>query len=174
MVVNADVSNSCFWHETLFTQLGMEISGFQRPDPWMATLLPKNGLPGPGLSIMRRLIKCRFVIKHRGQLPGQGKLFFTPFLTSRANQHIAQKEWTVVRFSHKTAKTHEFQVKDRETGESTTMNVFQYYLKKYNVRIDKWMLPLIETQKRDVLFPLELAIMAPRQKYPYKLNETQV
>lgn len=82
--------------------------------------------------------------------------------------------WTIKRISNKNAKTHTFDVRDKDTGKITNMSVFQYYAKKYNVRIDKWQLPLLETQKRDVLFPMELAIMAPAQRYPFKLNETQV
>ena len=57
-------------------------------------------------------------------------------------------------------------VMDKATGRATETSVFDYYQKKYNVRLDKWQLPLLETQKRDVLFPMELAIMAPRQRYP--------
>lgn len=74
----------------------------------------------------------------------------------------------------KNAKTHEFEVLNKETGKREKTNVYQYYLKRYNFRLDKWMLPLLETQKPGVLFPMELAIMAPAQKYPYKLNEKQV
>ena len=84
------------------------------------------------------------------------------------------KLWTVKRISHLNAKTHEFDVFDKTTGKTTKMSVFSYYQKKYNVRLDKWQLPLLETQKREVYFPMELAIMAPAQRYPFKLNEKQV
>jgi len=82
--------------------------------------------------------------------------------------------WNIKRISNKNAKTHVFEVLNKTTGIREKTNVFAYYQKRYNVRIDKWQLPLLETQKRDVLFPMELAIMAPAQKYPYKLNEKQV
>ena len=90
------------------------------------------------------------------------------------NVYLESKEWTIKRISEKNAKTHEFEVKVKETGESYTTNVFAYYQKRYNIRIDKWQLPLLETQKRDIFFPMELAIMAPAQRYPFKLNEGQV
>jgi len=65
-------------------------------------------------------------------------------------------------------------VLNKATGQEEKTNVFAYYQKRYNVRIDKWQLPLLETHKKDVFFPMELAIMAPAQRYPYKLNEKQV
>ena len=65
-------------------------------------------------------------------------------------------------------------MKDRATGVETEMSVFEYFLKKYNVRLEKWQLPLLETTKKDVVFPMELAYMNPGQRYPFKLNEEQV
>ena len=88
--------------------------------------------------------------------------------------YLDAKLWTIKRLSDKNAKTHEFEVKDKETGKTYKTNVFQYYQKRYSIRIDKWQLPLLETNKRDILFPMELAIMAPSQRYPFKLNELQV
>jgi len=136
----------------------MELCGYTAQDMFCANVVPtKEGKPGRAMHMLKRLVKNHFYVKHRGQIPGQG-----------------EKQWVIKRFSTKNAKTHEFDVRDKETGKLTTMNVFQYYQKKYNIRIDKWMLPLLETQKRDVLFPLELALMSPAQRYPYKLNEAQV
>lgn len=124
----------------------------------MGDILPqKDGRPGYGVQVLKRLAKNKFIVKHRGQLPG-----------------AESKTWTITRVSNKNAKTHMFDVKNKETGKVTTESVFSYYQTKYNVRIDKWQLPLLETQKRDVMFPMELAIMAPAQQYPFKLNETQV
>ena len=120
--------------------------------------MPKpDGKPGVAHQYLKRLAKNKFLVKHRGQQPG-----------------TEAKEWTIKRISQKNAKTHTFEVKDKNTGAVTTESVFSYYLKKYNVRLEKWQLPLLETQKRDVLFPMELAVMAKAQYYPFKLNEKQV
>ena len=158
MVVNADVSHSCFWHEAALTQLGYEISGRSTQDQFLADCLPrKDGRPGVGIAALKRLAKNKFYVKHRGQLPG-----------------AQEKMWTIKRISNKNAKEHTFEVKNRETGQVTKETVFSYYLAKYNVRLDKWQLPLLETQKKDVLFPMELAIMGKSQYYPFKLSDTQV
>ena len=82
--------------------------------------------------------------------------------------------WTIKKLSDKNAKQHEFEVLNKQTGEKEMTNVYAYYAKRYNVVLDKWQLPLLETNKRDVLFPMELAYMAPAQRYPYKLSEEQV
>lgn len=54
------------------------------------------------------------------------------------------------------------------------MSVFDYFHKKYNIYLNKPWLPLVQTQKRNVLFPMELCVMAEGQRYPYKLNSDQV
>lgn len=143
-------------------------------DRFLAACLPRDNKPGPGVTLLKRLQKNQFYVKHRGQIPGQGEFLSSISQTKLSDHHLESKIWTIKRISTKNAKTHEFEVKDKDTGAPYTTTVFEYYLKKYRVRLDKWQLPLLETQKRDVLFPMELAIMAPRQRYPYKLNEDQV
>ena len=91
-----------------------------------------------------------------------------------AHLKTAQKEYIVQKISKYNAKTYKFDVKDKNTGETVNMSCFDYFKKKYNVIIDKWQLPLIETTKKGVLFPLELAHMCGGQRYPFKLNEQQV
>lgn len=54
------------------------------------------------------------------------------------------------------------------------MSVYEYFHKKYNVYLNKWWLPLIQTQKPNVLFPMEVCVMSEGQRYPYKLNSDQV
>ena len=54
------------------------------------------------------------------------------------------------------------------------MSVYEYFQKKYNVTLSKPWLPLVQTQKQNVLFPMEVCCMADGQRYPYKLNSDQV
>ena len=72
------------------------------------------------------------------------------------------------------AKEHKFDVTDKATGKVTNMSVQQYFLKKYNVTLIKPWLPLVQTQKENVLFPMEVCVMCEGQRYPYKLNSDQV
>ena len=54
------------------------------------------------------------------------------------------------------------------------MSVYDYFHKKYNVYLNKPWLPLVQTQKANVLFPMEVCVMCEGQRYPYKLNSDQV
>ena len=54
------------------------------------------------------------------------------------------------------------------------MSVFDYFYKKYNIYLSKPWLPLVQTQKANVLFPMEVCVMCEGQRYPYKLNSEQV
>lgn len=46
-------------------------------------------------------------------------------------------------------------------------------MKRYNLRLEHPLLPLVESTKKDVVFPMELCFMPKGQRYPYKLNEDQ-
>ena len=54
------------------------------------------------------------------------------------------------------------------------MTCAEYFKQKYRVHLDYWQLPLLETTKKDVLIPMEVAFMCKGQRYPFKLNEKQV
>ncbi|KAL6721013.1 Protein argonaute [Lecanora helva] len=156
LVINADVSNSCFWHQTTIAQNAMDLCGYSQFPTFMAAVTPRDGQLPPQAGTLNRLKKMKFIVKHRAQNPGADK-----------------KMWTVIKISNKNAKQHYFDVKDRQTKTEYKTNVFDYYIKKYNIRLDKWQLPLLETQKKDILFPMELAVTADAQRYPFKLNEQQ-
>lgn len=74
-----------------------------------------------------------------------------------------------------TPRTKKFQLKDRTTKEVIKeVTIEQYYLEKYNLRLQEPNLPLVETTKKEVFYPMELCFLTKGQRYPYKLNETQV
>ena len=83
-------------------------------------------------------------------------------------------EYTVKRVSHLNAKTHKFSVKNRETGESREVTCAEYFKEKYRVHLEWPELPLLETNKKGVSIPMELAFMCYGQRYPFKLSESQV
>ena len=78
------------------------------------------------------------------------------------------------RLSNYTAKTYTFDVVSKETGKSASTTLYDYYMKKYGVQLDHWYLPLVESNKPGVLFPMDICVMTMGQRYPYKLNEIQV
>ena len=84
------------------------------------------------------------------------------------------KVWKVDAIVPETARTYTFDVKDRVSKDVIkTLTIEQYYLEKYNVRLQEPHLPLVKS-KRDVYFPMELCYLIKGQRYPYKLSDTQV
>ena len=93
---------------------------------------------------------------------------------SNSNFSPESKIWTVKQISKLNAKEHKFDVTEKATGKTTNMSVFEYFQKKYNVTLSKPWLPLVQTQKPNILFPMEVCVMCDGQRYPYKLNSDQV
>ena len=95
------------------------------------------------------------------------------------NKWLDKKEYVIKRFTWNdkdpkyakegvNAKNCTF--KDRDGREQS---VFSYFQAKYNVTLQFWQLPLIETEKAG-FFPMELCTLIPNQKYQYKLSPEQV
>jgi len=70
------------------------------------------------------------------------------------------------------AKNHFFKYFDKATKIEKEISVFDYFRQRYNVTLNYWMLPLIETS-RGGMFPMECAVLLPNQKYQYKLSPDQ-
>lgn len=91
LVINVDVSNSCFWKQATIAHLAFEISGRSNQldflsDAWN---VPSGQSEPPLWKYLRRLEKNKFYVNHRGL--GKGKqLFQSPkiFLTA-SSQEIA-------------------------------------------------------------------------------------
>lgn len=70
------------------------------------------------------------------------------------------------------AKNWKFPLRDREKGTEEMITVYDYFLRKYNIRLEFWYLPLIE-DTRGAFLPMELCVIQPNQKYMYKLSPDQ-
>ena len=70
------------------------------------------------------------------------------------------------------SKNHVFKYFDKTTNSEREISVFDYFRQRYNITLNYWMLPLIETS-RDGMFPMECAVLLPNQKYQYKLSADQ-
>jgi eukaryotic translation initiation factor 2C len=60
----------------------------------------------------------------------------------------------------------------KNLNNETEISVYDYFVKTYDIHLDRWYLPLVETTK-DGLFPMELCMVAPNQRYMYKLSSDQ-
>lgn len=74
MVINVDVSNSCFWEESRFDQLAWQISGAPDRLGMMGMCVPPSGYPDkepPLYQALKRLRLNKFHTKYRGQVDGK-------------------------------------------------------------------------------------------------------
>lgn len=53
------------------------------------------------------------------------------------------------------------------------ISVYDYFRHKYNIRLEFPFLPLVQTSRAGV-FPMEVCVIKPNQKYAYKLDGEQV
>lgn len=74
-----------------------------------------------------------------------------------------------------TARTYVFDVYDRASNTTEKdVTVEDYFRTKYAVHLQWPELPLLETGRKNVYYPMECCLMDKGQKYPYKLDEQQV
>lgn len=85
------------------------------------------------------------------------------------------KLFYIAGFSKQNARQYTFDVRDKTTGVVTpNVSVYQYFQRRYNLMLQYWNLPVVETTKKGVVFPMECCIIAPNQRYLYKLDDDQV
>ena len=54
------------------------------------------------------------------------------------------------------------------------MSIFEYFKEKYNCHLQFPTIPIVETTKKGVAFPMEVCYVLHGQRFPFKLNELQV
>ena len=73
LVINADVSNSCFWQESSLDHLAYEVSNIGNATRFQAlsTGTRDGGADPPMYAHFKRLVKNKFFLKHRGREQGK-------------------------------------------------------------------------------------------------------
>ncbi|KAK5011638.1 Protein argonaute, partial [Cryomyces antarcticus] len=87
----------------------------------------------------------------------------------------AEKEhlFTIDRFLNKSSRQHTFEQKDKTTGISKTITIYDYFAQRYNQRLQFPDLPVVQMTKKNIFLPMELCKLAENQRYLYKLGERQ-
>ncbi|CAG8235349.1 unnamed protein product [Penicillium olsonii] len=62
---------------------------------------------------------------------------------------------------------------DKAEGKTTPMNLEEYFMKRYNVRLEFPNMLLVQMTKDDVLYPAEFLVIKSLQRYRYKLSEIE-
>ncbi|MCJ1470295.1 hypothetical protein MMC07_008940 [Pseudocyphellaria aurata] len=167
LVVNVDVSNTCFWHETSVSQLARQVTNTNSMQECINAIQPERASHKPGatnamkesyhFAALRRLAKNDIRVLFRG-----------------ASDAIKNKVHKIHRVSDLTARTHTFDVVDRASGVThKDMTVEDYFKEKYHLALEFPELPLLQMRKKEVYYPMECCVMDKGQKYPFKLDEHQ-
>jgi eukaryotic translation initiation factor 2C len=162
LVINVDVSNTCFWHQQVITVLAFQLCECTGMDQVGNAIQPVQARGGvmresPAFTALKRLHKNEFRVQWRG-IPDS----------------IARKTFKILRVSDKNSRQYKFDLKERETGEIIPdVSVEEYFKRKYNLALQWPEFPVLETTKKGVVYPMECSIMLGGQRYPYKLTETQ-
>ena len=175
LVINADVSNSCFWQESSLDHVAFQLFGGGNPAMFQnAVMVTKSGREEPiMLKTLRRLCKNKFFVKHRGRSEGRSSESAPRMSDANNCSALANKQYTIQAISDKSADTYKFDVTDPVTKAVTpNVSVRAYFQKKYNIILNKPWLPLVQVKLGEV-YPMEICYMASGQRYPYKLNEDQ-
>ncbi|KAL8696034.1 MAG: hypothetical protein Q9224_003008 [Gallowayella concinna] len=158
MVVNVDVSHTCFWNKSTFPMIVNQLSGHMDIDTlpynWRDR---KTGKTNNRFLTMKRLKKNDFYVSHRGRSEKEtAKIWKVHDILPQSS-----REFTFVPYMREQKK------------EGPPINLFDYYQKKYNIYLQYPDLPVVQCTKRKIVYPMELCSMMPGQRYPYKLNELQ-
>lgn len=160
LVVNIDVSNTCFWARTSFAGAAMAVLDCRDHQHLTHLLKPVSDNHGGKTEstgfyeVHRRLRKIQ-VVPNYPNCPMKGKPF------------------TVKGLINVSARDHKFEQKNKATGATRMISVEQYFKMQYNLTLNHPQLPLVEMTKKGVFYPMELLTIHGLQKYPWKLNENQ-
>lgn len=160
MIINVDVSNTCFWARTSF--IGAAIAVLDCRDVQHLNHLLRPVSDGHGgitesrafYEVSRRLKKLNVQPHYRG-CPVLGTNF------------------TVKGLVNGNSRVYTIDIKDKATGRTRTVTIEQYFREKYNLLLDQWELPMVEMTKKGVVYPMEYLTIHGLIKYPWKLNEYQ-
>ncbi|RKF63291.1 Protein argonaute [Erysiphe neolycopersici] len=171
LAVNVDAANGTFWTSQDLHQAARNLCKERnRQLQWniFRDLIqpirdPKDGKwkKSEDWKNLQKMARLQFTVKHRGKNDDH-KIYYIKGFTFSSEQGGAHSKNTY--FSLKNRKT------DPPTEEK--ISVYDYFKKTYNINIQFWDFPLVITT-RDGMFPMELCIIAPGQRYNFKLSPDQ-
>ncbi|KAL2261286.1 hypothetical protein VTK26DRAFT_4477 [Humicola hyalothermophila] len=169
--INVDISNQTFWVGQKFDQLARNyLSCLDRKwenldyEGLRKVLQPvkvqvNGGAPTWGMSeafkALRRLQNMRFRVTYRG---GGSQEYKVRRIMFQATEQGANAR--AITFDK------------NENGQTVRTSVYDYYQDKYNMRLQHWHLPLIETTKSGY-FPMEVCEVERFNSYTFKLDPAQ-
>ncbi|KAI1004889.1 hypothetical protein K3495_g3326 [Podosphaera aphanis] len=171
LAVNVDVANGTFWISQDLHQAARNLCKQRNPqlhwnvfrDLVQPIRDPKDGRwkKSEDWKTLQKMSKLKFTVKHQGKKDVQ-KVFQIKGFTFLDVQGGAHSKNTFFNFVNRN--------NDPPTNEK--VSVFDYFKKTYNITIQYWDFPLVITN-RDGMFPMELCVVAPSQRYNFKMSPDQ-
>ena len=159
LVVNVDVSNTCFWGDWPVHIIARQVVGLgtilEIGTHYQKTKESFRDREKTSLTMARlmKMRKLRFHVDYRG-----------------ISDKMKKKTFIIKDFSYQNAYDWMFDYKDRETEVVTRMSLRDYFLKTYEHHLEFATLPVVETMTKGVAFPMEICYSRPAQRYPFKLD----
>ncbi|TAQ85545.1 hypothetical protein B7494_g6138 [Chlorociboria aeruginascens] len=169
LAINVDVANGTFWTSQDVHQAARNFCNARnRGLDWgifRDQLKPMQGNNNRAkksemFKHMEKMVKLKFTVKY-GPKNDDKKIYTIKrfhFDDHAGPQGVHAKNYT---FTPKTGPS-----------ANRAISIFDYFLQKYNVRLQFWDFPLIETERAGT-FPMEVCTLIPNQKYQYKLDPSQ-
>jgi eukaryotic translation initiation factor 2C len=111
--------------------------------------------------VLRKLARVNFKVFHRGKTTDQKGYILKSFAFDQSYGRDGGN-----------AKNVKFDYKLPD-GTTRNISVFDYFQERYNLRLQHWRLPIIETSRAGY-FPMEVCTMPRYNRYPFKLDTAQV
>ncbi|KAF2716205.1 Piwi-domain-containing protein [Polychaeton citri CBS 116435] len=147
--VNVDVANGMFWISTQLWRLAIMLTGARDVN----SLIQAMGTRARE-DMVKKMRRMRVICRHRGR--------------------DVVDNYTIDGFIFQSARDYQIKVKDANTNAVTPVSLYQYYITKYNIRLQHPDLPLIRmTKGQNTVIPMELLEAKENQRYPFKLDERQ-
>lgn len=171
MVTNVDVSYAPFWHMWNFNKIVAELTASGENVDSAVWREKSNHKPNGNFDLMRRLKDSGFTVEYKNM-----------------SDEAKRRKWKVAAILDKSAREYKFRPWDdtnKRLGQEIT--ILEYYSTKYQVHLDHPDLPVVQTtkmitkQNKDgkvlfespIVFPMELCIMQPNQRYLKALDREQ-
>lgn len=152
LAIIVDVANGTFYNAGPLPQLASRITGCRDANDLIQAIRKDGSENGRVGKALKRLRKIHVVAHHRGG---------------------TEDHYVVDKVILKSAKDYTFQALDN-SGKECKTTVYEYFAKKYNLRLRFPDLPLMKmTKGKNTILPMEVLSVKENQRYPYKCDERQ-
>jgi eukaryotic translation initiation factor 2C len=125
--INIDVANGTFWTESPLLNAAVALTGKRDPNDLLVTL-QKQGEKGRAATDLKKMRKLHVVTKHRGR--------------SELDKYVIDK------FNYVSARDMKFE------QDGKMISIYDYFMKKFNIRLQFPDLPLVKVTKGLLPAPL--------------------